>query len=308
MREDLRASLGKRVGKLRALPSSPAVLNPLLELLHRPVEQIDLKKVVELVSYDKTIAAQCLRIANSPLYGRARETESIQSAVVSLGIQRVEDILLTCCLHQLGAGKEWATDPEVYWRHSLGCATVCREFAERIDFRDPEKAYLAGLLHDLGILVNSLMFTQEYREVVRKAKERGVPLAEQEAGDLGFTHAESGRILGEAWKLPPAVIEVIAFHHDLTGNDNRNPLVALVHIADLMCRYRGLGYGYEEWRTVELTADPAWQELCKHCPRLLTMDVARFTLDLDAYLPKVQEVVDMVFSSKLEHAESRSSR
>jgi hypothetical protein len=81
-----------------------------------------------------------------------------------------------------------------------------------------------------------------------------------------------------------------------------NPLVALVHIGDLLCRYRGLGYGYEEWRSVELASDPAWAQLTKHGPRLASMDLARFTMDLDAFLPKVQQLVESVFSTKLEHS------
>ncbi len=298
----LREGLQKRVERLRSLPSSPAVLNPLLDLLRTDPDHIELKKVVELVSYDKTIAAQCLRIANSPLYGRARATESIQAAVVALGIQRVEDILLTCCLHQFSSGEKWATEPQVYWRHSLGCAAVCRELALRIDFREPDKAYLAGLLHDLGILVNSLAYTEEYRDVIARARERGVPLAEQEMSDLGFTHAESGSILGKAWQLPSAVIEVIAFHHDVEQAPVDRPLVALVNIGDLLCRYRGLGYGYDEWRSLDLLLDPAWRQLTKHVPRLASMDLARFTMDLDAFLPQVQQLVSTVFGFKPEHA------
>ena len=302
MSDGLRIGLQKRIQKLRTLPSSPAVLKPLLDLLRLEPEHIDLKRVVELVSYDKTIAAQCLRIANSPLYGRARSTESIQAAIVSLGIQRVEDILLTCCLHQFSSGGKWATDPEVYWKHSLGCASVCRELAERIDFREPEKAYLAGLLHDLGILVNSLAYTEEYRHVVERARERGIPLAEQEMSDLGFTHAESGSILANMWQLPATVVEVIAFHHDVERAPVDHPLVALVHIGDLLCRYRGLGYGYEEWRSLDLALDPAWEQLAKHVPRLASMDLARFTMDLDAFLPKVQQLVDAVFGIKKEQS------
>lgn len=294
----LRDTLRKRVEKLRSLPSSPAVLNPLLELLRQDPSRIELKKVVELVSYDKTIAAQCLRMANSPLYGRGRVTESIQTAVVALGIQRVEDILLTCCLHQFSSGANWATDPEVYWRHSLGCAAVSRELANRIDYHEADRAYLAGLLHDLGVLVNSLAYPTEYAKVLADATQEGAPLVEVEFRELGFTHAESGGILGATWQLPQPVIEVIALHHDVERAPDDNPLVALVHIADLLCRYRGLGYGYEEWRSVELVSDVAWSQLVRYCPRLQTIDLARFTMDLDAFVPRVQQLVDAVFSRK----------
>jgi len=300
-----RDGLQTRVERLKSLPSSPAVLKPLLELLRLPSDQIDLKHVVELVSYDKTIAAQCLRIANSPLYGRSRITESISAAVLSLGTQRVQDILLTCCLHQFGQAGKWATDSTVFWKHSLGCAVVSRELADRIEYSDPDKAYLAGLLHDLGILVNSLAYPQEYPAVIAGAQEKGIPLIEEEMRVLGFTHAESGIILGNTWQLPLAINQVIAHHHDIAGALEDSPLVALVHIADLLCRYRGLGYGYEEWRSLELAADPAWTELGKHCPRLTKMDLARFTLDLDAFVPRVQALVDSVFATNSEHSTSQ---
>ena len=304
MSSGLREGLKKRVERLRALPSSPAVLHPLLDLLRSPSEQIDLKKVVQLVSYDKTIAAQCLRMANSVLYRRAKETESVRAAVLSLGIQRVEDILLTCCLHRFSSGTRWAGDPAVFWRHSLGCAAVTNELALRIGYTDPEKAYLAGLLHDLGILVNSLAYPDEYGKVLADAAEKGVPLAEQEMQELGFTHCESGSMLGAMWQLPRTVNEVIAHHHDLTKAPEDNSLVALVHIGDQLCRLRGLGHGYEEWRSVELASDPAWEELAKQFPRLKNIDLARFTMDLDAYLPRVQALVDSVFASNLEQNEA----
>jgi HD-like signal output (HDOD) protein len=297
MAATLRDGLKKKVERLHSLPSSPAVLHPLLDLLHQPPDSIDVKNVVRLVSYDKTIAAQCLRIANSPLYGRARETHSIQAAVISLGIQRVEDILLTCCLHQFSSGAKWGSDPIVFWKHSLGCAVVSRELAECIRFEDPQIAYLGGLLHDLGILVNSLAYPDEYGAVLTAATAKGIPLDEQEAVNLGFTHCESGKILASMWKLPQVVNEVIAFHHNLAKAPQENPVIALVHIADLLCRLRGLGYGYDEWRFVDLLADPGWEILKKHCPLLSRIDLVRFTIDLDTFVPRVYSLVESVFAN-----------
>jgi len=304
----LREGLKKRVERLRSLPSSPAVLNPLLDLLRLPSEKIDLKKIVQLVSYDKTIAAQCLRMANSALYGRAKETESVRAAILSLGIQRVEDILLTCCLHSFSKGAKWGGDSAVFWRHSLGCAAVTNELALRIGYPDPDRAYLAGLLHDLGILVNSLTYPEEYQSVLAHAAQAGVPLDEQEIVDLGFTHCESGSMLAAMWQLPRPIQEVIRHHHALDKAPAGNLLVPLVHISDLLCRMRNLGYGYEEWRGVELARNSAWEELAKEFPRLKNMDMARFTMDLDAYLPRVQALVESVFASNVEQTEPSACR
>jgi len=186
----------------------------LLDLLRRPPDEIELSQVVQLVSYEKTITAQLLRIANCRYMPRT-PAESIQSAIFTLGIQRIEDILLSNCFSNLVPRDKWVVDPAVFWRHSFGCALVCREFAERIDYYDPDKAYLAGLLHDLGIIVNSLAYTDEYRTVLAEAFQSGRPLDEQEKQTLEFTHCESGVILGKTWQLPEAICEVIEWHHDI---------------------------------------------------------------------------------------------
>lgn len=290
------SELRRRVEKIRSLPSSPAVLTPLLELLHQPPDEIEISQVVKLVSYEKTIAAQLLRIANSPLYGRQQPAESIQAAIFTLGIQRIEDILLSNCFSNLVPQNKWVVDASVFWRHSFGCALVCREFAERIEYHDPDKAYLAGLLHDLGIVVNSLAYTAEYRAVLAAAVESGRPLEELEKEMLCFTHCDSGAILAKTWQLPPAIAEVIEWHHATERAPSGNPLIAITHLADLLCRVRGLGYGYEEWRAIDLEADPAWIELATHCPKLASIDLARFTLDLDAYIGRITKLVDTIFS------------
>jgi HD-like signal output (HDOD) protein len=191
----------------------------------------------------------------------------------------------------------------VFWRHSLGCAAVTNELALRIGYPDPDRAYLAGLLHDLGILVNSLSYPEEYQNVLAHAAQAGVPLDELEIVELGFTHCESGSMLAVMWQLPRPIQEVVRHHHDLDKAPAGNLLVPLVHISDLLCRMRNLGYGYEEWRSVELATNPAWEELAKEFPRLKNMDMARFTMDLDAYLPRVQALVESVFASNVEQSE-----
>src|SRR5580698_1690046 len=143
-------TIRERVARIESTPAIPTVLQPLLKILALPAEQVDINDVVRLVSYDNTIAAQCLRAAGSPLFGLSGPPKSIAAAVVILGLRRVESILLTCCLGQAFPAKKSALDPLVFWKHSLGCAMVCRKFAEKLKGADAEKAYVAGLLHDIG--------------------------------------------------------------------------------------------------------------------------------------------------------------
>src|SRR5207248_181074 len=77
------------------------------------------KKVKELISYDNTIAALCLRVANSPLFGR-RTVETVSEAIVALGMKRVQSIVLSCTLTQVVPASQWAMDAVTYWRHCFG--------------------------------------------------------------------------------------------------------------------------------------------------------------------------------------------
>ena len=178
--------IAERVRRIETTSAIPAIFLPLLEMLSAPPDQVKLDKVVELVSYDNTIAAQCLRVASSPLFGMTKSPESIKGAVISLGLRRVETILLTCCLSQAFPSRNWIIDPGVFWRHSLGCAMVCRRFAEKLKGVDSDEAYMAGLLHDIGFLVNCLAFPDEFSLAMDRAVRQQMPFDEAEAETMGF--------------------------------------------------------------------------------------------------------------------------
>jgi putative nucleotidyltransferase with HDIG domain len=269
-------------------------VQPLADLLRHDPDQVKLDQVVELVSYDSTLAAQCLRMANSPLFGR-RNTETVRGAVLALGVKRVEAIVLGCCLNRIVPPDKWALDSLTFWRHCLGCALVSSRIANLIGYPDPEKAYLAGLLHDLGILVNTVTCTEEYRRTMQYAQEKRIRLDESEQECLGFTHTQSGAILAQQWKFSPDVTAVIEFHHQVAKSAIARPLVALVHLSDLLCRLRDLGYGYYEAIGVDLAGDDAWSVLLESCPALAKMDLARLTMDIDGAMDEITAVVDAVF-------------
>ncbi len=286
-----------RIRALDAMPSVPVIVQPLAGLLRQDYDQINLDKVVELVSYDSTIAAQCLRMANSPLFGR-RNSETVRGAVLALGVKRIEAIVLGCCLNRIVPNDKWALDPLIFWRHCLGCALVSSRMAHLIGYPDPEKAYLAGLLHDLGILVNTVTCTDEYRRTMETARERRVCLEECERECLGFTHCQSGAILAQQWKFSADVTAVIEFHHQAAKAAIAGPLVALVHLSDLLCRLRDLGYGYYEAIGVDLAGDDAWSTLVESYPTLAKMDLARLTMDIDGTMDEIISVVDSVFKTQ----------
>ena len=288
-------SLLKRLDGLSQIPTIPAVLAPLLRYLQQPVEQLDVQQVADMIAKDESLTAQCLQMANSPLFGRWQKVESLRGAVIGLGFQRVSDIAMSCGVLNVLPKGGTGVDPLVFWEHSLGCALVCRHFGRKIAFSDPGKAYLAGLLHDLGIIAHLWVLPNEFNKAWQFARAEGIPLHEAEMQILGFTHCESGRLLAERWQLAPDLTEVIAMHHTPQESLNHGALVSLVELSDLLCRMSGLNYGYNESRQVNVLEETGFAVLAEKCPTLKEFDWARLTFELDSYMDEVHALVHAIY-------------
>jgi len=287
--------LEKKINDMGTLPAMPSVLQSLGEFLSANPSDANIQKIVELISYDKSLAAQCLRLANSPLLRGRTEVDSVRTAVMALGLRRARDVVYSCGLPKLFAGAKNGMAQETFWRHALGTALVTQGLAQRLGVESVEKLYLAGLLHDIGILVNSLLFEKDFQTVFELAKKSETPLCEVEQEVLGFTHCDSGRILANLWKLPTDISDAIEFHHHPTADDPNVEMNSLVYLADLLCRLRGLGYGYYEAREFDLASEAAWNVLQKKYPAAAALDLALFTFELDEYAVEVERLVDSIF-------------
>jgi HD-like signal output (HDOD) protein len=289
--------LQRKVSDLDNLPAMPTVLHSLGICLSTSPSDANIERIVELISYDKSLAAQCLRMANSALFGRQVEVDSVRGAVLALGVWRIRNVVYSCSLPNIFLGAEHGMAPHTFWRHALGTALVSQHLAQCFAIANTEKFYLAGLLHDIGILVNSLLFKEEFRRVLQLAETSETPLCEVELEVLGFTHCDSGRILADIWKLPPDISSTIEFHHHPPPDGPDVEMASTVYLADLLCRLRGLGYGYYEAREFDLAAEPAWRLLQKKYPAAAALDLARFTFELDEHAIQVARMVDSIFAN-----------
>ena len=285
----------ERVGAIETLPALPLILTQLMACLEQPPTEIDFDQVVRLVSRDESVAAQCIRMTNSAMFGRRRLVETVHEAVVGLGLWRVSDIVFSCTLPKSFDPFPKAVDRTVFWRHALGCALISQRLAKLVRSQSIEKAYLAGLLHDLGILVNAVLLPEQTKAVFELAARKSLSVDEAEKEILGFTHADSGRILGQAWKLSPDINTVLQFHHDIEGAPSAKDLVAIVHLSDLFCREHGLGHGYYEERKIDFTCSPAWLILVQTCRQMGRPYLSRFFGELEEYFGEVLKFVDGAF-------------
>jgi HD-like signal output (HDOD) protein len=287
----------RKVAELDRIPTIPALLMPLLKCLGQPVEEVDVKGIVDLISHDKSLSAQCLQMANSPLFGMRTHVDTVRSAVMAVGIRRVREMATTSCLvRTLGAANGNGLRPDHLWKHSLGCALASRQLATKISFPDPEQAYLGGLLHDVGLIVELTLFPKEFESAVHLAAQDGCLLNEAERKILGTDHCVIGGLLADKWSLPPEIRAVIRYHHDLQNSSDHRSLVSVISLSDILCRLRGLGYGFDEFRQFDLLTDPAWRCISNECPQVRSFDLARFTLEMDDALEEIERLVAVLFN------------
>jgi HD-like signal output (HDOD) protein len=231
------------------------------------------------------------------LFGCSREVQSIQAAVVALGLERIHQIAVSCSFLKLLPSLWFEINPSVFWAHSLGCALISREFAAKIGFSDPAKAYAAGLLHDVGVVALLWVAPHEFRVAVQVAHNENIPLNEAEEKTLGVTHVDAGRIIASSWHLPADIVEVIAHHHCPERAPGNAALASIVCVSDLLCRLNGMGHGHPEERQTNFVEEPAFSVLAKQFSALHPFDWARFTFEIEGMLEDVRGVVTRVYGA-----------
>jgi HD-like signal output (HDOD) protein len=287
--------LTQRIKVLGNLPAMPSVLTVLCEELSAKASSIDVDRVVETISCDKSLTAQCLRLANSALFRQRGDVATVKEAVFALGLWRIRDLAFSCSLPQAFANVCKAVPREVFWRHSLGAAVLSQKIAQEFAPKLSKEAYLCGLLHDIGILVNGVLFPDDFRDVFEESIREKAPLEEMEQRVLGFTHAESGRILADLWRLPQMCAQVIEYHH-LPGDSPGEPeMNHIVSCADSICMKNNFDYGFttEEYPTVD---NPnIWRSIAGRFPEAEAYSEEESSKLLETWLQAATALADQAF-------------
>ena len=280
---------------LAKIPSIPMVVQSLLNELDQPADHVNLSRAAEIIGRDEALAAQCLRMANSALFSRGPSINSLRGAVRTLGIARIRDIAVSCGLMQVMPVRMQALDPLIFWKHSLACAIMARKLARSVGFGDPEMAYLAGLLHDIGYIVNLILFPAQTRLAIERAQREGIFAGEAEYADLGFSHCQSGELLGRRWNLSEELVEVTLCHHDAAAAVLNPALVAIVSLADQLCRASNLGLGYAETPNPLDSCETDWNILAGKCPLAADITWSAFVKDAQPYMQEIHSLVAAMY-------------
>ena len=202
---------------------------------------------VEVIKYDAGITAKVLSVCNSAFYGLPRHVTSLQEAMVYLGIGSLVNFVLAGCLADYcrDPNEGYGLDSGELWRHSVGCAIAAQKIAERCLGDKSSTAFTAGLLHDFGKMVLNTFVAEDFQAILCLVEKYGMTFLDAEQKVVGWTHAECGAQIAEAWSLPPELICAIRHHHNPLASEDHRKLVAAVHIGDILCLSFGIGVGVD---------------------------------------------------------------
>lgn len=221
---------------MRNLPPLPQVTRQLLAVIRD--DDSSAQDVTKVLSGDGTLAAKVLKLVNSSFYGLPNEVTTISRAVVILGFTGIRNLALGFGSVEALAKMNSKVDMTAFWSHSMNTAGAAQTLAPFVNRRtDPEEAFIAGLMHDIGAYVLAAAVPDAYAEIIAAPGAQRL-LMEQEA--TGFTHAKLGQALLKYWELPEAFSQVARYHHDVdVAAGGEQPLTNLVALADILASIHG---------------------------------------------------------------------
>lgn len=224
------------------MPGLPALYARIMQELQS--KEASARSVGDIISRDISMSAKVLQLVNSSFFGVPRHVANPAEAVVLLGIDVVKTLVLTVEVFSRFHPKTMRILPvEKINTHCYRTGIVAQKIAgaEKMPRKKTDNAMIAGLLHDLGMLLLAEHYPDEYREVMTLAKEKMIPVHQGELAVLGVTHAEIGGYLLSIWGLPDPVVEGVTFHHmpDQCIVEGFG-LCGIVHVADLMEKHQRL--------------------------------------------------------------------
>lgn len=234
------ATLDSLVRRIHEISTLPHVALRVMEVAENPSAGAkDLKEVMEA---DPALSARVLRAVNSSAYALRQKVTSLQRAIAYLGIKQIRNMAMTAGVS--GLFKKGAAvgryDRTRLWKHLVGVGLCARLIAMRCRFEDFEDMFVAGLLHDVGIILEDQYIHNRFQQVVQSLEE-GIALNEVERAQLGFDHNTLGESVARNWKFPEVLTVAIRHHHASSyAPAEMRRAVQCVEVANSICSLKGI--------------------------------------------------------------------
>lgn len=188
------------------LPAYPSVAMRVMQLLSD--EDVDLKELEQVAKGDQVIAGKLVQIANSAFYSPYRQIRTLSQAIAYVGLEDAKRLLIASGIQQ------FYSSPRMHamWKHALEAALTAEKIAKLSRRVDPNEAFLAGLLHDVGKLAITFL-SDDLQSTLQRYIEAGCQPAIAEVVLCGFDHCEAGSEIMRYWKFTEEIAQAVQFHH-----------------------------------------------------------------------------------------------
>lgn len=194
-----------------------------------------IKQFEDVIKMDPILVVRLLKLVNSPFYGLVQKVDSISRAVAYLGMKNIHNIAVTEALKTIFTDKSTSTifSRQKLWLHCAAVSICSKMVAERIFGLNGDDAYLTGILHDFGIIVEEQVKCTEFIEICTKCSST-INMLDLEREQFGTDHCEIGYLMTLDWNMAPPIQEAIRDHHSLLDDIEPQSLTGILQISEYL--------------------------------------------------------------------------
>lgn len=288
---DPRTRIEKRLKNINELPTLPQVASKIVALSSDP--NASAPSFTEIIALDQSLTAKILKLVNSSFYGFPGKINSVNHAVVILGHNEVENLVLATSVFStlLNEATDLSINKEALWRHSAATATVARLLAGELGQKGANEYFIAGLLHDIGLVYLVAYAHEEVTEIISRVRKGEGHLTDIEEDVLGINHAIIGSELIKIWKLPASIGETVRYHHHPQFAKIDSTPSAVVNLACYLSSINGFSYGLDANNDVN---EEVWEILRNHKRDLDEKWIDNFISSVSHELKNIEAFIELL--------------
>lgn len=200
----------------------------------------------EVIKNDPALSVKILKVVNSAFYGLPGQIASVDRAIILLGLSAVKNLAIAASIARLFKGKRISEHFSAadLWRHGVAVAVAGRSIAKCSPHQAmSDEIFVAGLIHDIGTLIERQTFPDQFANVINTCTEAEVSFLETERELIGADHQAFGVGLTTKWKFPRHLRAAVGFHHnpEALSVELRN-IATLIQVADILCCQEKIGF------------------------------------------------------------------
>jgi putative nucleotidyltransferase with HDIG domain len=234
----------KSLDQIEDLPTLPAVAMEVNKMLLD--EGISINELSDTIEKDQAMVSKILKLVNSSFFGLRGKISTISHAIVVLGFNTIRNAVVSISIIDSFHVKEGLDGFDIanFWKHSVSVAVISKYLAETTGIHSANDCFVGGLLHDMGKIVLLSHFKDLFQKVWLTVKGTNLSFHAAEKKQIQFDHAQIGGYLARKWQLPLPLVDAIQYHHDVRPNINDQPLLLIIHTADIIANTNATNDAY----------------------------------------------------------------